>query len=676
MKLRRHDARTPRASGRFVILAAALVAACATGGPSGEGSTAAYADPVLQEGRLPAAAEARAGELMRSAEEALDAGDAATADRAAREVVERYPASRVSGRALWLLAQATRAEGQLREADAHAERYARLLQPGDPRLAEVRLFQGGALAEAGEEAGAVRRLLALPGEASPSDTTQAVALARAAADSLPSDTLATLETGLAAGSPFTPVLRSARARRLYNEGREDEARSEAEAALQAGAAGPDAAVAQGVLDRRVDEALGLTGPVAVLGAILPEGGSPALEAYAELVKEGVEAATAGADLPIRIRMEVLDGLGTPDGSAAAARALASSGALAVVGPLQSGALAAAAAARTVPVPMISPTAPEAPLGAANVYTLLGADPGAARALARWAVGAGILRVVVVHSMDSSSQTEASAFEDMFRMRGGTVLQDLSYPAGSTSFGDALMAAASLRPDAVVLPVPARDIQVLAPQVTFFGLDTLGIGILGTAAWADEDVLSSVDRRHLDGVVAASPDLPGGEESEGHRRFVEAYERTQRKSLRSPVPALGYDAASLLLQALATGARTAESVGRALADVKDFQGATGVLSVEDGRIVRQSHVVCLRGGRLLPVPEGAAPAVYDRRPPPDTLTGERPVPQGLPFVRVCPGQAPPPDGVPVGSDTLSVPPPGRDTLTLSMTEPAKKERSPS
>ena len=64
----------------------------------------------------------------------------------------------------------------------------------------------------------------------------------------------------------------------------------------------------------------------------------------------------------------------------------------------------------------------------------------------------------------------------------------------------------------------------------------------------------------------------------------------RRSLTNPVPALGYDAAVLALQALTSGNST----------VRDFRGATGVLSLQSGTVTRRPFLVRIDGGRLIPI----------------------------------------------------------------------------
>jgi hypothetical protein len=141
--------------------------------------------------------------------------------------------------------------------------------------------------------------------------------------------------------------------------------------------------------------------------------------------------------------------------------------------------------------------------------------------------------------------------------------------------------------------------LLAPQLTFFGLDTLGIQILGTLGWTSEDLLSRIDSRHTDGVVASTSRM-GPEDREGFERFRAAYERYFQKTLRSHVPALGYDAAALLLHALQTRPRDIPELMRSLEQIRGFPGATGRLSVEGGRVVREPRLVRIESGELIPL----------------------------------------------------------------------------
>ena len=207
-----------------------------------------------------------------------------------------------------------------------------------------------------------------------------------------------------------------------------------------------------------------------------------------------------------------------------------------------------------------------------------------------------------------------------------MIREFMYSPGATFFGEELQQVDSLRPDVLVLPLPIRDVELMAPQVTFYGLDSLEIRVLGTAGWTEEDILSRVDNRHMNGVVAVSLQSPDGE-SEGYRKFVEAYESYYQHTLLSEVPALGYDAAALLLQAIGMGANTSGKLIDNLSRISAFQGATGVISIEEGRVVREHFVICIQDGHIKTIPLGARAEPIMMPPLPDPETDS--IPEGAP-----------------------------------------------
>jgi ABC-type branched-subunit amino acid transport system substrate-binding protein len=103
-------------------------------------------------------------------------------------------------------------------------------------------------------------------------------------------------------------------------------------------------------------------------------------------------------------------------------------------------------------------------------------------------------------------------------------------------------------------------------------------------------------------VATAP-VGTGVTSEGYLRFKEAYEERFQQTLVSPVPAAGYDATLVLLEALRSGRTGPSDVRLALEGLGEVQGATGVFTVVDGRVVRRTHVVLIRNGTLTPIPIG-------------------------------------------------------------------------
>ncbi len=553
--------------------------------PAGEAAPAPAPEPAIVRREISAPAAATAARLIQEARNHLEQGRSARALETARRVVEEFSAAPGSSEALVIWAESAIALEEYGEAIEPAGRYVVLFTEGDVRTDRGLLLLGRALFGDSRLREGVEAMVRMSGQED-NLADEALALIQSGAIGLTTEELEELTAQPPLGLMHTPlVVELAVARHL--QGDPEGARSEAERALSLGARGDTRALAQAVVRGRVEEAL----QAPVIGAILPASGSPSMSRLAELIEEGMRTALARARRETRrpIRLEVLD----DGGDALVQRSLVANlervGAVAVVGPLLDRTFAAAAAARNRPVPMISPAAATIPEGVGSVYSLAGPDPGPARAVARQAVREGLYRVSAVYPRSAEAEFELREFRQEFLDQGGVMTGEVSYTPGSTHFLEHLDTAASREPQALFLPLPPRDVRVLAPQFTFFGLDSLGVRILGTAGWTADEVVKGVDSRHTDGVVAVTPHDPE-QPSGAEERFVAEYESFHRKSLRSPVPALGYDAVGLVLEALKTGARTPEQVGRALERIRRYPGASGILSVRDGRVVREHYVV--------------------------------------------------------------------------------------
>ncbi len=120
---------------------------------------------------------------------------------------------------------------------------------------------------------------------------------------------------------------------------------------------------------------------------------------------------------------------------------------------------------------------------------------------------------------------------------------------------------------------------------------------------DPPALEDVDSWLVTGVVATVP-TGSGRGSAGPARFRQAYEAHFQRSLVSTTPALGYDAAVLLLEALRPGRLRSEDVRDSFRSLVGIEGATGIFSIVDERVVRQTEVVRIdSAGQLIPIPIG-------------------------------------------------------------------------
>lgn len=340
----------------------------------------------------------------------------------------------------------------------------------------------------------------------------------------------------------------------------------------------------------------------VVGAILPRSGPPYLVHYADLVLQGIRIALAqdSADGGPDVRFVVADDGGDPNNDGTDVQQLASQGAVAVVGPLLSEGLVAAAQARPDPVlPLVSPTATASMATLANVYTLNGPDVGGARALGRYAAAYGLLNVAILYPGVAKYEADVRAFTQAFDSLGGHIVASVPYDSGATTFADWIQPLVADSPQAIYVPTSERDVRQLAPQLRYYGLDTLVTRVLGNETWTTQGSRRVLIEAGLNGVIATTPLLQSSPEV-AWQDFVQRYEQRYRRTLDNPYPALGYDALRLILRAI-PGGGGAQGVASRLAATQNMTAATGVISIVDGQVHRQPFVVVIHGHVLDPAP---------------------------------------------------------------------------
>jgi ABC-type branched-subunit amino acid transport system substrate-binding protein len=351
-------------------------------------------------------------------------------------------------------------------------------------------------------------------------------------------------------------------------------------------------------------------PAAALAVavLLPLSAPDPLPRYGELILEGARLAAARFEEETgrRVELDVLDDAGDPARGAELVRSAEVGGGFGVVGPLLSDVLAEGAAARATPgFVLVSPTAADLPAHP-NVYSLGTDEPSGAAALARYAVAAGLTRLAVLHPATAEHGAKAKAFADAAASAGASVLLTLAYDSGATTFAAPLAAIAGAQPQALFVPAPARDVVQIAPQLGYYGLRAGSLQVLGDEGWLDPETRRGVPAEFLDGTIVATPLRPRLDAGPG-REFVERYEAAYRRTLDNPFPGFGHDAMLLLLAAAADAAGPSGVAARLAG--RTLEGATAVLAVEGGRLVRRPFLLRVQGGDVV-----AAPSPADYEPP--------------------------------------------------------------
>jgi|GEM_PF-546450 len=333
-----------------------------------------------------------------------------------------------------------------------------------------------------------------------------------------------------------------------------------------------------------------------VGAILPETGPDYLRQYGELVMQGIQLAFDDAGRGIEL--VVLDDAGDPLRSAQVLDELESRGVRAVIGPMLTRGLVEAARARDGELVLVSPTASETPSGLRGAYTLNAPDTRGADSIARYAVAAGAQTAAILFPRMIQHEQEAYAFRETFEGAGGHIVEWIGFDSATTTFAAQLERVAQAGPDVMFLPLSPRVVRLLAPQISYYGLDSLVV--LGNDAWVDPEVLRLVSPGFLEGVVAAAQQ-GAALQGPAWTDFVQVYEQRYRRSLDNPFPALGYDAARLVIDALVPGQNDPAEVARRLAAGLEVEGASGTLAVREGTLTRRPFLVRIRNGALEPAP---------------------------------------------------------------------------
>jgi ABC-type branched-subunit amino acid transport system substrate-binding protein len=317
--------------------------------------------------------------------------------------------------------------------------------------------------------------------------------------------------------------------------------------------------------------------------VIVSGGT--LKQYGDMVLEGARVAAEAAGTAEReVELVIREDDGTAAGAERALRELEQAGVRAIVGPLMDEALVAAARARENDnVVLISPTAVADPVSVRNAYALNVVDTRGAAALGEYARRWDTVGVLYSHAPESDRQ--ARAFMESYS-GGGRRVVDAAFAPNTTNVVTQVTRLREAGVEAIFFPASERELQIVLPQLEHAGLTD--VQMLGTESWLGEGARGA-PQRLVQGAIIATP-LNRESTEVAWTEFVRQYEALHRRSLTSPVAALGFDATMLALRAATSGN----------AAVTDHRGATGVLSLRSSAVTRRPFLVRIDAGRLIPI----------------------------------------------------------------------------
>lgn len=358
-----------------------------------------------------------------------------------------------------------------------------------------------------------------------------------------------------------------------------------------------------------------TPPTIPIGAIVPLTGDVAQTSGIPTV-EGIQLAIDQVnanggitldDIPHQITLITADDQDDPNRAVAEAnRLINQQNIVALVGvPLSRMAIPVADVAEHAKVPMISSksTNPATTEDKSYIFRATFTDTFQGQVLATLAAQElGLKRAAVLFDVASNyNQYLAHLFQEEFTARGGEVVAFESYLTGATDFSEQLAIIAAAQPEVLFLPNYPAEVLIQAQQARALGIEAV---LIGGDAWSG---LKDVSDPSLAGALYTT-DWALDLNTPASKAFIEAY-RAAYDALPTSAAALGYDAAQLILQAIATtGSTDARAIRQYLANDLEYNGVTGKIKfANSGDPIKGAVVVRIEGGDG----QGGADRRFDR-----------------------------------------------------------------
>jgi branched-chain amino acid transport system substrate-binding protein len=252
-------------------------------------------------------------------------------------------------------------------------------------------------------------------------------------------------------------------------------------------------------------------------------------------------------------------------------------------------LAAAPIAQQNGIPMISPssTNPKVTQVGDYIFRVCFIDPFQGSVMAKFAMNNLKLKKAAIFRDIKSDYSVglANFFVEEFKKMGGEIVTDVSYASGDVDFKSQLTAMKTKKPEVLFVPGYYTEVGIIARQVKELGLKAV---LLGGDGW-DSEKLSEI----------GGPSIIGGYFSNHYsqedknpvvQNFVNNY-KAKYGDIPSGLAAMGYDAALVAIDAAKRATDLSpKALKDAIAQTKNFQGVTGIITINDERNAVKPAVV--------------------------------------------------------------------------------------
>ncbi|WP_040825109.1 ABC transporter substrate-binding protein [Thermanaerovibrio velox] len=340
-------------------------------------------------------------------------------------------------------------------------------------------------------------------------------------------------------------------------------------------------------------ALGITASCAMAGGEIKIGHSVSLTGGAsmwgqserlalELLVKKINA--QGGVMGKKLKLISYDNRNDPVESVNVARRLLDEGAVAIIGPAQSGnAIATAPVVERAKVPMVVTTATNPYVTVDKrtgktrkfVFRPCFIDPFQGTVAARFAYRDLKARsAAVLYDVGSDyGQWLAKYFEDAFAKEGGKVVAKEAFRTEELDYRAQLGKIKQLNPDVIFIPTSQKEAAMAAKQARDLGIKAR---LLGTDNWGSPDLIdlggSAVHGSYFVNLTDLSdPDIVG---------FVKEYRKAYGADPVLPNPVMAQDALLLLVNAMKTSkSLDGEALAKVMESTKGLKVTSGVLTID-------------------------------------------------------------------------------------------------
>jgi branched-chain amino acid transport system substrate-binding protein len=322
----------------------------------------------------------------------------------------------------------------------------------------------------------------------------------------------------------------------------------------------------------------LSGGVASYGTNSKDGAMLAIE----------EINQAGGVLGKQLNPIVKDCKSLADEAMSASAALAAEGIVAQIGPLTSGNVQGSTPIMLEKkIPLIAPAATATNVTVdektgdtlESIFRVCFIDPFQGTLMAEFAAKNLGAKKAAIYKDASSDYGKGLAdyFKQTFEASGGTIVAEEGFVKGDRDFKATLTKLRTNNPDFIYIPGYYEEVAPLIKQARELGI-TAPMG--GPDGWDSPDMVSVATASHLNNTYFTNH-YSSQDTDPKVVAFVEAYKAKYNGKEPDAFAALGYDAVQLLVQAI-KDANSADpaAVTAALSKIKDFQGITGNMTIDE------------------------------------------------------------------------------------------------